>query len=240
MPWRARGRPSRLREGVECMKGRVCLAAAMATVIVVLVFAVVHVLRFRDCYVMVTVEESSTSAVTSWPLLSERMPGSFLDAEDRSLSLEEKPGLLGVSLCVHYSASSQGIEIADRVRFSRTGRAALNLNRPLSYVTGNLDGEPVELVDNRARVLAGDLVIEKTYPDGTIRFRYGGRRVTLAPGESWAELLALTPEGRKPIDPANWETEFRTCLEEGYPTTRLAVANRGLWPKSGVVAGVMP
>ncbi|MGE5579528.1 MAG: hypothetical protein ACM3WU_05710 [Bacillota bacterium] len=224
------------------MKGRVrvAVAAALAAAAVALVLAAVHVWRFRDCYVMVTVEESSTSAMTSWPLLSERMPGSFLDAGDRSLILDERPALLGVSMCLHYTASSQGIEIADSVRFSRTGRAVLDLDRPLSYVTGNLDGEPVELVNNRARVLAGDLVIEKTYSDGTVRFWYGGRRVTLGPGESWAELLALTPEGPKPIDPANWESEFRTYLEEGCPTTRLAVANRGLWPKSGVIAGVAP
>jgi len=224
------------------MKGRVRAAAAivLAVVAVALALAAVHVWRFWDCYVMVTVEESSTSAVTFWPLLAERMPGSFLDAGDRSLILDRKPALLGVSLCLHYSASSQGIEIADYVCFSRTGRAVLDLDRPLSYVTGNLDGEPVELVNNMARVLAGDLVIEETLRDGTVRFRYGGMRVTLGPGESWAELLALTPEGLRPIDPANWESEFRTYLEDGCPMTRLAVANRGFWPKNRVMEGVAP
>ncbi len=223
------------------MKGRV-LAAITGISVAVLGFGAVAVRawQFRDCFVMVTVEESSTSAVTAWPLLAERLPGSFIDASARTVSLDDPPDLLGVSLCLHYSATSQGIEIADSLRFSRTGRTALELDRPLSYISNNLEGEQIELVDNAARVLAGRLVVEKTSANGTVTFSYGGRRVTLGPGESWAELLVLTPEGPRAVDAANWESEFRGYLEKGYPTTRLAIANRGLWPKASVVAGMEP
>ena len=189
---------------------------------------------------MVTVEESSTSAVTSWPLLAERLPGSFVDPSSKTVSLGSRPGLFGVSLCLHYNASSQGIDISDSVQFSRTGRVSLGLDHPLSYISDSMDGGQVELVDNRARVLGGRLVVEKTFADGSVRCLYGDRRITLKPGESWAQMLALTPEGPKEVDPAGWESEFYYYLEQGYPTTRLAVANRGFWPKSGVIAGMEP
>ena len=224
------------------MKGRVLGPLIGITAVIALGFGIVGVRawQFRDHFVMVTVEESSTSAVTSWPLLAERLPGSFLDCSSRTISIDEKPGLLGVSLCLHYSASSQGIEISDSMQFSRTGRASLELDRPLSLLSDTLDGGQVELVDNRARVLAGRLIVEKTSPDGSVRFRYGERQFTLGPGESWAELLALTPAGPKAVDPENWAGEFHDYLDKGYPTTRLAIANRGFWQKDDVVAGMEP
>jgi hypothetical protein len=224
------------------VKGRVLGAVIGIAGIAVLAFALtaVRVWQFRDRYVMVTVEESSTSAVTSWPLLAEKLPGSFLDPSSKTLSVAEKPGMLGVSLCLHYSATSQGIEIADSLRFSKTGKASLGLDQPLSYLSDTLDGGQIELVDNRARVLAGSLRIEGTSTDGTVRLLYGDRRFALEPGQSFAELLALTPDGLKVVDPTNWEAEFGGYLEKGYPTTRLAITNRGFWPKSGILAGMEP
>jgi len=222
------------------VKWRVLVVVVAAVAVTALGLIGMRIWQFRDRYVMVTVEESSTSAVTAWPLMSERLPGSFVDASSKSVSVDAKPSLLGVSLCLHYSASSQGIEIADSMRFARTGRAFLNLTGPISYLSDNLDGGRIELVDNTARVLSGGLVLESTRADGSVRFRFGDRRITLRPGESWAELLAMTPDGPVTVDAANWESDFYSYLEKGYPTTRLAVANRGFWPKSGVTAEVEP
>lgn len=219
---------------------RVLVIVVAAVAATALALVGMHIWQFRDRYVMVTVEESSTSAVAAWPLLSERLPGSFVDASSKSVSVGAKPSLFGVSLCLHYSASSQGIEIADSMRFARTGRAFLGLTRPISYPSDDLNGDRIELVDNSARILSGNLVLESTRADGSVRFRYGDRRITLRAGESWAELLAMTPDGPVAIEAANWEREFYSYLEKGYPTTRLAVANRGFWPKSGVTAEVEP
>ncbi len=224
------------------MRGRVrgLLYGAAVLVSLCLAYAGVRAWQFRDRFVMVTVEESSSSAVTSWPLLAERLPGVFLDCASQVVSMRSRPFLLGVSLGLYYSATSQGIEIADSIRLSRTGKAAVELDRPLSFMTDSLDGERIELVDNRARVVAGNLSVEGTSPAGTVRFRYGERRFSLAPGESWAELLVLTPDGPKAVDPRAWEDEFRLYMEKGYPATRIAIANRGFWPKSGVKAGMEP
>ncbi len=215
---------------------------ALAGVLLTFLFSVVgaRLLQFRGRFIMVTVEESSTSAVTGWPLLAERLPGVFLDCASSAVSTQTKPGLLGVSLGVYYSATSQGIELGESLAFSRTGRATVPLTRPLSLVTEGLAGEREDIVDNRARVLAGDLTIESTTGDGTVRFRYGGERFSLKPGEAWAEMLVLETGGVKKIDPLNWVDEFPASLESGFPVTRLAIANRGFWPKANVRTEVGP
>ena len=222
------------------MNRRISWTVAGTLVLAVLVGAAVRLWQFHGRFVMITVEESSTSAVVAWPLLSERMPGSFIDAASQVVCLDKKPNLTAVRLCLQYSANSQGIEIADSLEFSRTGKAELDLHKSISYISDALDGGQVELVDNRARVLRGPLTIEKTSADGDVTFAYGEERFTLSPGESWAELLALTADGPVPVNAANWETELNSYMEKGYPATRLAIANRGLWPKSGVIEGTLP
>jgi len=202
--------------------------------------AAARLIQFRGRFIMITVEESSTSAVTSWPLLAERLPGVFLDCAASTANVQTTPSLLGVSLGLYYSATSQGIELAESLTFSRTGRTTVRLTRPLSLVIDGFDGEQVEIVDNRARVVVGDLRVESASGDGTVRFTYGDQRFSLKPGEAWAEMLVLTPEGARKIDSFNWADEFRECVESGYPATRLAVANRGFWLKSNVKAGVEP
>lgn len=200
-------------------------------------YAAFRILEFRDSFVMVTVEESSTSAVVAWPLLAERLPDVFIDGTSGVVMLPRKPNLLGVRLGLYYSAASQGIEVRNSMRFSRSGREMLDLDAPISQVVEGLDGRPAEMVDNAARVLSGDLTVEGTSRDGTVRFRYGNSQFSLGPGESWVEMLALTGSGVRAIDPANWEAEVQSCLANGYPATRLAVTNRGFWPKGGVSAG---
>lgn len=189
---------------------------------------------------MITVEESSTMAVSSWPLLAERLPGVFLDAGSSAITVGRKPGLTGVSLGIFYSATSQGAEFFESMTFSRTGRATVRLTAPLSMVTEDLGGRQVETVDNLARIIAGDLRVEGTSSDGTVRLQYEGCRFTLRPGEVWAEMLVLRPDGVKRIDALNWADEFPDSIEQGYPVTRLAIANRGLWPKANVKAGSCP
>ena len=217
---------------VRLIAATACVALVCATTL-----AVLRIVQFKDGFVMITVEESSASAVTSWPLLAERLPGVFLDCENRSVFLKNPPSLIGTCLGVYYSAASQGIEIAESLTFSRTGRASVRLTEPLSLVVEGLEGEKVDIVDNRARVLSGDLKIRGGARDGTVRVSYGGREFSLKPGEAWAELLALTPYGVKRIGVEDWAREVEECVRSGYPLTRLAVANRGFWPKSGVKEG---
>lgn len=240
LPKRSRGRSAKVKERIRSLSWK---GAAAASLVLLLAFAVPagsRLLAFKDRYVMVTVEESSTGAVVSWPLLMERLPGVFVDCSSSSLALPEKPGLMGVCLALYYSAVSQGIEFEDSVTFSRTGRAKLSLDRPVSLMTEGQDGSPVEMVDNRARVIAGPLLVERTSVDGAVCLRYGETRFSLKPGESWAEMLALTPEGVRAIRASDWDVEFHHCIDKGYPVTRLAIANRGLWPKAAVKAGTSP
>lgn len=205
-----------------------------AMLCVALVLTIAKMAPFRDQFVMVTVEESSTSALVSWPLLMERTPGVFLDCQEKTISIDKKPNLLGVSLVVHCSLSSQGIEFSDSMSFSRLGRAKIDLRKPVRISTQGLDGNTVEMIDNSARITRGTLSIEKTSSDGTIVVKYGDERFQLKPGKSFAELRAKTPEGEKVIDAANWDNEFHESVESGYPVTRLVIVNRGFWPKAGV------
>ncbi|QUL98098.1 MAG: hypothetical protein IMF26_08570 [Candidatus Fermentithermobacillus carboniphilus] len=193
---------------------------------------------FKDSYVFVTVEESSSMALVTWPLVSGDTGGIFIDATQKTLILPQRKNLLGVSLGVYYSASSQGVGLTDRLLFSRTGKAQLKLEEPLSLRLPNLSGELIEAVDNSSRVLAGNLQVTKTLPDGSLHMRYGDREFWLRPGETWTEVLALTPGGKKRIEPETWEAEIDACLCNGYPVTRIVIANRGLWPKSGVKVGI--
>ena len=96
----------------------------------------------------------------------------------------------------------------------------------------DLSGNVIELIDNSARVVRGDLFIEGTARSGVVRFRYGGERFSLAPGESWAEILALEDGRLVTVDEASWESSIQEYLASGVPVTRVAVSNRGFWPKS--------
>lgn len=195
-------------------------------------------IRFKDGYVFVTIEESSTQALLRWPLLTEATTEVFVDGNSSALLMRRKPNMLGVCLGVYYAAFSQGVELHERMLFSRSGRVTLHSEQPISLKTSDLYGRTVEAVDNGARILRGPVTIEKTFPDGTVAINYGGRTFRLGPGESWAELLVRTDEGIKEIGSDNWASEFGEALRQGYPATRFAITNRGIWPKANIKAGV--
>lgn len=199
---------------------------------------VMRLIWFGDSFVFLTVEESSLNAITGWPLSMPQGPRVFIDARERTLVIPEKRNLLGVCLGVYYSATSQGVGFDERLIFSITGKAGLDLTAPASLVVPGIGGGEVELVNNLARVVAGDLKVLATKRDGTVEIEYGSRRITLSPGESWAELVVLEPGGPRAVSADNWQEELDRCVSLGYPATRLAIANRGLWPKSGVKAGI--
>jgi hypothetical protein len=193
---------------------------------------------FGDSYVFLTIEESSLNAINGWPLNMPELSRVFIDVQAKTLVLPEKKNLLGVCLGVYYSATSQGVEFDERLILSRTGRVGLDLTAPASLVVPDINGGEVELVNNLARVVAGKLKIAGTRRDGTVEIEYDSRHITLKPGESWAELLVLEPGGPRAISSGNWQEELDRCVRLGYPATRVAIANRGLWPKSGVKAGI--
>lgn len=196
--------------------------------------------EFKDNYLFLTIEESSLNALTGWPMSFSDIPGVFIDAHDQSLILREDRNLAGVILGVYYTAVSQGIEFDEKLLFSRTGKASLDLLAPSSFMVSDMDGTLTELVDNNARILKGNLKVKKTHRNGTVEIQYGDDEIVLKPGESWAEMLVLGPDGVRAISHNNWEEEVDTCLSMGYPVTRLAIANRGLWPKSKVEVGMYP
>lgn len=223
------------------MKSRTGLALKILLPVCFLMLFGALILRWiwlGDAFVFLTVEESSLNALRGWPLTISETSGVFIDGLKQTLVLPEKRNLFGVCLGVYYSATSQGVEFNERMIFSRTGRAVLDLTEPVSILVPGMDGEPVELVNNLGRVVRGKLKVIRTQRDGTVEFEYGSQRITLKPGESWAELLVLEPGGPRAILPDEWEQELERCVRLGYPATRLAVANRGLWPKSGVKAGI--
>jgi len=218
------------------------MSLARISVTVVLVFFLTAVcivslqlVRYRNEFVFVMVEESSSHALQALPFGWERLPGIFVDGDSKTIETQSVPSLLGASLAVHNISLSQGIEFAESLRFTALGRARLRLTEPLHVETRNLEGDPIEMIDNSARIVRGDLAITRTKRSGLVYFRYGDEVFTLGPGETWAELLALKDGSLVRIDPDNWEEEVDLCLLRGYPMTRLAVANMGLWPKSGVV-----
>jgi len=206
--------------------------------VAVLISGVFWALKFRHCYVFLTVEESSLNALSAWPLTFEKIPAVFIDGREKALRIPTKRNLWGVSLGVYYSASSQGVEFSDKLIFSRLGKVTLKLEEPISLKVASLNGELVEAVENDARVLRGNLSITKTLPNGAVCIQYGDTEFRLEPGQSWAEILVLTPNGKKIITPSNWEDEVNKYMEKGYPMTRLAIANRGLWPKEKVKVGM--
>jgi hypothetical protein len=184
-------------------------------------------------FVMITIEESSTSVLKAYPMTSERIPGVFLDEATKTVLFEDNPNLSKVSLVLHYTAVSQGIEYHDQLILSCKDKAKLKMSGPLSLLVEGPGGEKVEAIDNRSRVVSGDLEATICDPDGSVQIRYGSHEFTLAPGQSWAQLLALTPGGTVEILPEDWESCFDLHVENGYPITRVAIANRGLWPKNG-------
>jgi hypothetical protein len=199
-----------------------------------------HILVFRDSYVMLTVEESSTGALSMWPLLGEGIPTAYLDCAQRVLQVPNRVNLTGVSLCVYRSATSQGILFSDSIAFSRLGSGRVDLDLSASVPTRDFQGREVDALDSAARVLRGDLKVRKTLPDGTVHLDYGGNQITLKPGESWAELLVSTPDGVYEIQAHEWAEKLNEAWANGWPATRLALCNYGLWPKGGVEEAVLP
>ncbi len=218
----------------------VVAGVAAAAVVMLVCLVAVYVVPFRGSFVFLTVEESSTSALLSWPLFWDRAPQAYFDPADKVLEIPSKVSLAGVSLVVYYSAVSQGVEFADDLRFSRTGRNSVALLAPLSVETRDWEAREVEIVDNSARVLRANLKVKKTTSSGTVHLVYGEREIILAPGESWAELVLRTPLGIVEVDPQDWSTRLNEAYENEWPATRLAIANFGLWPKGSVRVGVVP
>lgn len=199
-----------------------------------------HVSRFRDSFVLLLVEESSTASLRTWPLTWEGVPGAFVDTVTQTLSLPRRKNLTGVCLVLHYTATSLDVEIEDSVRFSRIGKLRLGLTKPISLVGCDINGEVMELVENRARVIEGDLIVEKTLVDGAVHLDYAGNKIVLGPGDTWERLAMLRPEGRVILTPGNWRAGLAEAMIEGYPLTRIAFANMGLWPKANVHWGESP
>ncbi len=216
------------------------VAVLAVIVLAFILIGVRYAVAFGDDFVFVTVEESSTSALSSWPLLWDKTPQAFIDPKTEILEIPIKVNLAAVSLAVYYTAFSQGVEFADRLVFSRTGRNAIGLEAPLSVMSRDWEGNEVNLVDNEARVLRGDLKITKTKPDGTVHLIYGSERIVLGPGESWAELTLKTPDGTVQVDTEEWGERLTSAFQNQWPATRLAVANLGLWSKKRVQAGAIP
>ncbi len=193
-----------------------------------------HLLRFKDSYVLLLVEESSSAALLGWPSSWLDVPSAFLDTEERALCLSKKQNMAGVCLALQYTATSGGVQIADSIRFSRTGKAHLPLTKPLSLTGTSPQGEATELVDNGARVILGDLKVRKTGKDGTVRMDYGGQTICLEPHEVWHSLVVLTPEGQVALKEEDWQEGLTEAYARGYPFTRVVFANMGLWPKANV------
>jgi hypothetical protein len=219
-------------------RSSVCKGLLLLVTISVCIAAFLRWVWFPNEYVFLTVEESSINALSAWPLGFNGFPEVFIDVQEKALALSQKKSLSGVCLGIYYSASSQGVEFNERLLLSRTGRLSLNLPAPVSLMVPNIQGQPVELVNNQARVLSGRLQVVKTARDGTVHLKYGSKAFTLRPGESWAELLVLDPRGTRAVSEGAWGHELETCFQMGYPATRLAISNRGLWPKSGVKVGM--
>ncbi len=217
-------------------------ATAIALLLLPLISFVVltHVIRFRDSYVFLLVEESSTASLRTWPLTWEGVPGAFADPATQTLSLPRRRDLTGVCLALHYSATSLDVEIQNSVRFSRTGKLRLSLTKPISLMGCDINGEVMELVENRARVIEGDLVVEKTSADGAVHLNYAGNKIILGPGDTWERLVMLRPEGKVILTPDNWRAGLAEAMTEGYPLTRIVFANMGLWPKANVHWGESP
>ena len=192
---------------------------------------------FGDSFVFVTVEESSLNAITGWPLTMPEPSQVFIDTGEKILVTPGKKNLLGICLGVYYSASP-GSGIPRAPGFVPDRQGSVGSHCACLFVAPGIDGEAVELVNNLARVVSGKLKIVKTRRDGTVELEYGSKRIVLGPGESWAELLVLEPGGPRAISADRWKEELDRCVRLAYPATRLAIANRGFWPKSGVKAGI--
>jgi len=190
--------------------------------------------RFKDAFIFLSVEESSSNALSVWPPGYEKMPQAIIDPSEKSLLLPKKKSLFGVRLCIYYSVFSQGIQISDDLRFWRLGRGAVRLSKPVLLPVIDLRGETIQAVDNEARVVGGDLEVTETSPEGKVTLKYGGRSIVLHPGETFNQLLVKTPEGVKEVRVPEAAEAIERYLEKGYPLTRLTVTNWGLWPKTNV------
>lgn len=215
-------------------KKRTLLVVCLGIPLLATMLLVGNLARYKGCYVMVRVEESSTLALKTWPALSEDPAQAWADPETKTLEMAQDKMPWTAIMAVHYSANSLGVRFYDRVSFSSTGRMKLPLTRPLSWLVPGENGETVEAVDNAARVLLGDLRFEGCTPQGRIVFKYGPVRIQLDPGDSWGILLVSDGNGIREISGDSWRQEMEEAMVRGYPATRLMVTNMGLWPKDRV------
>ncbi|MBE3519768.1 MAG: hypothetical protein IMW97_05620 [Firmicutes bacterium] len=218
----------------DSRRKRTVLAVFLGVPLLVTALLVGNLARYKGCYVMIRVEESSTLALRAWPVLSEDPAQAWADPETKTLELTRTKMPWTAIMAVHYSANSLGVRFYDGLSFSSTGRMKLPLTQPISWLVPGENGEMVEGVDNSARVLLGDLRFEGCTPQGRVAFKYGPARIVLEPGESWGILLVSDGNGIREISGDSWRQELEEAMVRGYPATRLMVTNLGLWPKAGV------
>lgn len=229
-----------LRQNGKKSRRRFLFMFLLVLSVIVFIFSVRHVLVFRDHYVMLTVEEASIGALLAWPPSGDQSVCAFVDCEESALHVAEPVRLTGVSLCVYRNATSQGILFSDSISFSRLGRGPIDLDRNVSLRLRSMEGQSIEAIQNDARILRGDLVLLSTGSDGTLSLRYAEEDIVLKPGEHWEELLISFPDGVRKVEAAGWVQSLNEAMAKGYPATRLALCNRGLWPKDKVEGGAWP
>ncbi len=205
--------------------------------------------------VILEIVETDNRALVAWPEVSKkrlfRLEPSPAGGDAGPVLTGPIPGLtlLGARALVLWEVENEDILIYQRLIPLRRLPAAIPISGELTWY-GALeetslpkgaarllpDTEPlppsgiINLIDNRARVLGGDLLVLGLGPDGSLELSYGGYGFALAPGGAWGEARRRGTGGEDVIAPADdWAGRLTEALESGDAVTKVTLVNHGRW-----------
>lgn len=198
-------------------------------------------------FLLLLVWENNTGALNGRLLTSSPWPEAVIDQEGHWLYLpgEFSPGSLRRILALGKKPEVLVLQRIDSLDTHLSSRPfwiwqppeIVPLLEPVQWEVVEPDGPTPNrraAVENRERLLAGNLKLLEIGSRGEVKLDYGGNAIQLLPGDSWGELRIEKPDGRVVALTGDWEKEATAALDQKLNMTRLTVHNLGWWEWSRV------
>ncbi|HHV79669.1 MAG TPA: hypothetical protein GXX40_08715 [Firmicutes bacterium] len=181
--------------------------------------------RTQKC-VLLSVLESNTHGLNAVPIAEQvYSPLDSLDPAAPVLSLPPAKKADHAKLIVIHDIDFSGFRVEDRVIPVSKNNTLVDLAQPIRW--GESAGRSI--ADQSCRLETPELLIERFDSAGNVTVRVAERRITLRPGEWFAEATIKSQRlVRLVVGEADWESQLEGAMLRGETVSRLTILNHGM------------
>lgn len=220
---------------------RLRVVAAVAVLVVLLALPWFHFGGSEENFVFLFLWENNTAALQYAAPEQLIDQAAWFNEDTRSLTLRQRKDrpTRRTKVVVYYQSDSLDTRLASRVYLVSRFPFEVPVSEPIELVASVADKSgrtagSANIVDNRRRLLGGNLRLTGVQPDGAVLIEYAGDKITVAPGSGWQEGRVLRDGTVSVIPGERWDETVEAALANGLPLTRLSLVNHGWWKKAGV------